>query len=166
MAATAKTVKDVQSHEFVKAYAAHLKRTGKIELPPWHDLVKTAAYKELCPFDADWYYVRAASIARHIYLRGGVGVGGLKKRFGGKSNRGVRPGHYAKASGSVQRHVMQQLEALKILEKHPNGGRRITSDGQRDLDRIAGRIEDRKEPSPIALIQPAAPAAAEEETAA
>jgi ribosomal protein S19E (S16A) len=30
MAATAKTVKDVQSHEFVKAYAAHLKRTGKV----------------------------------------------------------------------------------------------------------------------------------------
>lgn len=46
-------------------------------------------------------------------------------------------------------------------------GRRITSDGQRDLDRIAGRIEDRKEPSPIALIQPADPAPAEaEETAA
>lgn len=54
----------------------------QIELPPWHDLVKTAAYKEMCPFDADWYYVRAASIARHIYLRGGVGVGGFKKRFG------------------------------------------------------------------------------------
>lgn len=33
----------------------------------------------------------------------------------------MRPGHYCKASGSVQRHVMQQLEALKILEKHPNG---------------------------------------------
>ena len=28
--ATAKTVKDVSPHEFVKAYSAHLKRSGKV----------------------------------------------------------------------------------------------------------------------------------------
>ena len=27
------TVKDVSSHAFVKAYAAYLKRTGKLEVP-------------------------------------------------------------------------------------------------------------------------------------
>ncbi|GFP78911.1 40S ribosomal protein s19-3 [Phtheirospermum japonicum] len=31
--ATAKTVKDVSPNEFVKSYASHLKRFGKIELP-------------------------------------------------------------------------------------------------------------------------------------
>lgn len=31
MAATAKTVKDVSPHEFVKAYSAHLKRSGKVK---------------------------------------------------------------------------------------------------------------------------------------
>ncbi len=36
--------------------------------------------------------------------------------------------------------ILQQLEALRIVEKDPNGGRIITSDGQRDLDRIAGRV--------------------------
>lgn len=30
MAGTAKTVKDVSSHDFVRAYAAHLKRSGKV----------------------------------------------------------------------------------------------------------------------------------------
>jgi hypothetical protein len=30
--ASAKTVKDVSSHEFVRAYAAHLKRSGKVVL--------------------------------------------------------------------------------------------------------------------------------------
>jgi hypothetical protein len=30
MAGTAKTVKDVPSHDFVRAYAAHLKRSGKV----------------------------------------------------------------------------------------------------------------------------------------
>lgn len=32
MAATARTVKDVSPHEFVKAYAAHLKRSGKVNI--------------------------------------------------------------------------------------------------------------------------------------
>ena len=57
-------VKDVAANDFVVAYAAHLKRIGKIEVPKWADLVKTASYKELAPYDPDWYYIRAAAIAR------------------------------------------------------------------------------------------------------
>ena len=53
------TVKDVAAQDFVIAYAAHLKRIGKIEVPKWADLVKTAAFKELAPYDQDWYYIRA-----------------------------------------------------------------------------------------------------------
>ncbi|KAG0504900.1 hypothetical protein M758_N010000 [Ceratodon purpureus] len=151
----AKTVKDVSSHEFVRNYAAHLKRSGKIEVPVWADLVKTATFKELAPYDADWYYIRAgtcfraleppvhgiaASMARKIYLRGGIGVGAFKKIYGGRKSNGVRPSHFAKSSGSIARHCLKQLEALNIVEKDPKGGRRITSDGQRDLDQVAGRI--------------------------
>lgn len=44
---------------FIKAYAAYLKRTGKLEVPKWVDLVKTGTFKELAPYDPDWYYVRA-----------------------------------------------------------------------------------------------------------
>ena len=64
------TVKDVASHDFVIAYAAHLKRIGKIEVPKWADLVKTGTTRELAPYDPDWYYIRAAAIARRVYLRG------------------------------------------------------------------------------------------------
>ncbi|KAL2912368.1 Protein component of the small (40S) ribosomal subunit [Polyrhizophydium stewartii] len=134
------TVKDVSAHSFVKAYAAYLKRTGKLELPKWVDLVKTGAHKELAPYDPDWYYVRAASVARHIYLRGGVGVGGLKKNYGGAKNRGNRPHHSGVGSGSVARSVFQSLEKIKVLELDPNGGRRISVDGRKDLDRIAQQI--------------------------
>ncbi|KAJ3281994.1 40S ribosomal protein S19 [Borealophlyctis nickersoniae] len=134
------TVKDVSAHAFVKAYAAYLKRTGKLEVPKWVDLVKTGAYKELAPYDQDWFYVRAASVARHIYLRNGVGVGALKKKYGGRQNRGSRPHHSAVASGSIGRKVLQALEKIKVLEKDPNGGRRISTDGQKDLDRIAQQI--------------------------
>ena len=44
---------------FIAAYASHLKRSGKIEVPQWVDMVKTGAFKELAPYDQDWFYIRA-----------------------------------------------------------------------------------------------------------
>ncbi|KAI8826377.1 40S ribosomal protein S19 [Chytriomyces hyalinus] len=137
---TGVTVKDVSAHSFVKAYAAYLKRTGKLEVPKWVDLVKTSTHKELAPYDPDWFYVRAASVARHIYLRPQVGVGALKKNYGGSKNRGNRPHHHQNASGSVLRKVLQALEKIKVLEKDETKGRTISQDGQKDLDRIAAQI--------------------------
>ncbi|KAH9778062.1 hypothetical protein WN944_013894 [Citrus x changshan-huyou] len=137
---TAKNVKDVSPHEFVKAYAAHLKRSGKIELPTWNDIVKTGTLKELAPYDPDWYYIRAASMARKIYLRGGLGVGSFRRIYGGGKRNGSRPPHFSKSSGSVARHILHQLQDTNIIELDSKGGRRITSSGQRDLDQVAGRI--------------------------
>ncbi|ERM99909.1 hypothetical protein AMTR_s00110p00069670 [Amborella trichopoda] len=131
-----RTVKDVSPHEFVKSYSAHLKRSGKIELPKWVDLVKTGTFKELAPYDPDWYFIRAASMARKIYLRQGIGVGGFQKIYGGRKRNGSCPPHFCKSSGAVARHILQQLEKVKIIEFDPKGGRRITSSGQRDLDQI------------------------------
>ena len=31
-----------------------------MEVPTWVDTVKTASYKELAPYDPDWFYIRAA----------------------------------------------------------------------------------------------------------
>jgi len=58
-------------------------RSGKMKVPEWVDLVKTAKYKELAPYDEDWYYTRCAAIARHMYIRSPVGVGTTQKIFGG-----------------------------------------------------------------------------------
>ncbi|KAH9623344.1 hypothetical protein KSS87_000316 [Heliosperma pusillum] len=135
-----KAVKDVSPHDFVKAYASHLKRSGKMELPHWTDIVKTGKHKELAPYDPDWYYIRAASIARKVYLRGGIGVGGFRRIYGGSQRNGSRPRHFCKSSGSVARHILQQLQSINIIEIDPKGGRKITSSGQRDLDQVAGRI--------------------------
>eukprot|EP01105_Mastigella_eilhardi_P005701 TRINITY_DN1735_c0_g1_i1.p2 TRINITY_DN1735_c0_g1~~TRINITY_DN1735_c0_g1_i1.p2 ORF type:complete len:187 (-),score=59.86 TRINITY_DN1735_c0_g1_i1:104-664(-) len=135
------TLKDVAPHDFVMAYAKYLKKAGKVELPKWVDLVKTGISKELAPSDPDWYYIRAAAVARRIYLRNGTGVGALRKIYGTKKNNGCMPGHFTIASGSVLRSVVQQLEALKVVEKDPSGhGRRISSSGRRDLDRIASQL--------------------------
>jgi len=133
------------AQKFIVAYADFLKRQGKLQIPGWVDTVKTSHSNELPPQSPDWFYVRAAAVARHVYLRKSVGVGRLRKVHGSTKNRGSRPSHHVDASGSVDRKVMQSLEKLGILEKidedeeggSGKGGRRITQAGMRDLDRIA-----------------------------
>lgn len=134
------TVRDVDAHKFIKAYAAHLKRSGKMEVPAWVDLVKTSTAKETSPQNPDWFYVRVASIARHVYLNPNVGVGALKTIHGSRKNNGVRPSHHAECTGNINRKALQALEKLKLLAKDSKGGRRITSEGQRDLDHVAGSL--------------------------
>merc|ERR1712098_988338 len=92
---TMPNVKDVDAAQFINAYAQHLKRSGKIEMPTWVDIVKTGAFKEQAPYDPDWWYIRAATLARHVYLHMSVGVGALCKLHGGPKNRGFRPSHHS-----------------------------------------------------------------------
>jgi len=132
------SVRDVPADKFIQAYADFLKRQGRLPIPAWVDTVKTSQAKELPPQNPDWFYVRSAAVARHIYLRKTVGVGRLRKAHGGTKNRGVAPSHHVDASGSVERKVLQALEKIGVLEHDEDkGGRRITQSGQRDLDRIA-----------------------------
>ena len=138
------TVKDVDAQAFVEAYAKYLKRSGRVVLPKYVDYAKTAPRKELAPADPDWYYVRCASIARRVYVKGGVGVGWLARAYGGNSNKGVRRNHHVNAASGVIRSCIQSLESMKVLEQGKNGGRVVTSTGRRDLDRIAAQIADRK----------------------
>merc|ERR1712027_285013 len=105
--------------------AAHFKKSGKMKVPEWVDLVKTNVGKELAPYDEDWFYVRCASIARHIYIRSPVGVSTIRKIYGIRKSNGSSPSHWQ-----------------KVVEKDTtNGGRRLTSQGRRDLDRIAAQIK-------------------------
>eukprot|EP00771_Trimastix_marina_P004038 gnl/Trimastix_PCT/77.p2 GENE.gnl/Trimastix_PCT/77~~gnl/Trimastix_PCT/77.p2 ORF type:complete len:169 (+),score=33.00 gnl/Trimastix_PCT/77:50-508(+) len=134
------TLKDVAPAAFVATYAAHLKRQGRLSPPKWTEYVKTGHGKELPPLDPDWYFVRAASVARKIYLRGGLGVGALRRIYGGKKRFGVASAHFVKGSGKVVRDILLRLEDMGIVEAAPGGGRRITSQGQGDLDRIASQV--------------------------
>ena len=133
-------VRDVSAAAFIEAYAEHLKNSDKFEAPVWSDTVKTACFKELAPYGDDWYYIRAASIARKVYLRPGVGVGMLQKWYGGTYRRGARTEHFRKASAGVIRSVLIQLEEMRVVEQMESGGRRVTTVGQQDLDRIAGSV--------------------------
>merc|ERR1712106_240003 len=107
-------VKDVDQQEFVKAFAALLRKSGKVKVPSWADQVKTAVFKALSPYDQDWYYVRCASLARHLYFR--------------------------VANGKIIRKCLQSLEAIKLVKKSDFRGRAVTPQGQRDMDRVAAMI--------------------------
>merc|ERR1711934_1348817 len=142
MARRSVTVKDVPADEFIKACADYLKRQPKFDVPKYHDIVKTGVIKELAPYDEDWFYVRAASILRKVYLRKGTGVGALKKWYGGSTgtHRGTRKGHFSTASGAIIRKAMFELEKLQMMEHCEDGGREISSKGRAEMDRIAGNI--------------------------
>merc|ERR1711924_222832 len=103
----------------------------------------TGTFKELAPYDEDWFFIRSASIARKVYLRKGTGVGALKKWYGGSSgtHRGTRKAHFTTASGAIIRKSMLELEKLEMMEPTGDGGRMITSKGRAEMDRIAGNIQ-------------------------
>ncbi|OUZ99515.1 Ribosomal protein S19e [Macleaya cordata] len=81
-----------------------------MELPHWTDIVKTVTFKELAPYDPDWYYVRAASMARKIYMWQGSGAGGSRKIYSGRKRKESRPPHFCKSSCSIACHILQQLQ--------------------------------------------------------
>lgn len=89
------TVKDVPANEFIKAYAEHLKKNDKIKIPGWSDWVTTATGKDLAPLDDDWFYIRAAALARKVYVRGNTGVGVLRHFYGFNKKIGNRRSHHS-----------------------------------------------------------------------
>ena len=54
-----------------------------MKVPEWVDIVKLGKFNEMAPYDDDWYYIRAASVARHLYIRHPCGVGTFTKVYGG-----------------------------------------------------------------------------------
>ena len=51
------------------------------------------------------YYVRCASLARHLYMRGNAGVGAFRKVYGGSKDNGFAPSHFRVANGNIIRKV-------------------------------------------------------------
>ncbi|EER04288.1 40S ribosomal protein S19, putative [Perkinsus marinus ATCC 50983] len=135
----AKTVKDVPAELFIKAFAAHLKAQGQMEVPKWAEYIKTGTQRELAPYDDDYLYIRAAAIARRIYIRPNIGVGALRKIFGMKSNSGTCRTHFTLGAGKINRFLLQQLEKMGFIAQSDamKGGRIITSLGRQTLDTVA-----------------------------
>jgi small subunit ribosomal protein S19e len=137
------TIHDVNASELIKKTASSLKNEEEIKEPDWAKFVKTGASKERPPVERDWWFTRSASVLRKVYVLGPIGVSKLRKKYGGKKNRGHKPGKFYKGGGNILRKVLQQLEKaelIKYAEKGVHKGRIITPKGKKFLDKIATEI--------------------------
>ncbi len=124
--------------EFNLKLAEALKEIPEFEIPEWVLFVKSSVAKERVPEDENFWYMRAASILRQLYLKGVVGVGSLRTRYGGKKRRGVKPPKFRKSSGKIIRVILQQAEKAGLVEMvdKRQHGRRLTEQGRDFLDSI------------------------------
>lgn len=60
-------------------------------------------------------------MARKIYLKGGIGIGGFRKIYGCTKNNGASKSHFSKSSGAIARSVLKNLEKLGFVEHDANG---------------------------------------------
>lgn len=124
--------------KYIPVLAEALKKVEQFQIPEWANFVKTGTSKQRPPMSEDFWYTRAASILRQLYLRGVVGVGKLRTRYGSKKDRGTRPDEFRKASGKIIRVILQQAEEAGFVEKvtRLQHGRRLTKQGRDFLDSI------------------------------
>jgi len=134
----AKTIFAQNPEKYVPALAEALKKVPEFEVPEWAAYVKSGVSRERPPMSDDFWYTRAASILRQLYIKGVVGVGKLRTRYGSRKDRGGKPDRFRKASGKIIRVILQQAEAAGLVEKvvRLQHGRRLTQAGRDFLDSI------------------------------
>lgn len=133
------TVYDVPASELIVALKDELKKIDVIKPPEWAPFVKTGGNRERQPQDPDWWYTRAASLLRKVHINGPVGVPTLRRVYGGRKNRGVKPDAPARGSGSIIRNCLKQLESAGLVAK-VSGGRTSSPQGVSLMDKAAHKI--------------------------
>lgn len=132
------TVRSIEPGKYNLTLAEALKKMPEFKKPEWVDYVKTGADKARPNVDPDFWYKRAASILRQVYVKGIVGVSRLRTRYGGRKDRGMRPAEFKKAGGKIIRLILQQAETAGLLEKSKSkkAGRMLTAKGKQLLESI------------------------------
>jgi len=134
--------RDIKPQELVNKAAEELKKAKEVQMPDWARFVKTGVHKERSPANLDWWHQRAASVLRRVALLGPIGVAKLRKKYGGRQDRGTKPDRFALAGGKILRTVLQQLRKeglIKQVEKGVHKGNVITPKGQAFLDKAVKR---------------------------
>ncbi|MCD6229275.1 MAG: 30S ribosomal protein S19e [Candidatus Diapherotrites archaeon] len=137
------TVYDVPPAKLIEKVSAKLQGFNELKPPEWAKFVKTSPHSTRAPEKEDWWFTRAASILRKIYISGPIGTSSLKSVYGGKTNRGAKPEKKGKASGNAIRKIMQGFESVGFVENKT--GRIITAKGKSFLDKIATEIKKESE---------------------
>ncbi len=131
-------IRSIESGKYNIMLADALKKVKEFSKPEWIDFVKSSTHKQRPPADPDFWYKRAASILRQIYIKGVVGVERLRSRYGGRKDRGVQPPEFRKAGGKLIRKILQQAESAGFVEKskEKKAGRKLTAKGKDFLESI------------------------------
>jgi small subunit ribosomal protein S19e len=131
---------DVSQAELIQALSQELKAVEQIKAPEWAPFVKTGVSRERPPTQEDWWHTRSASVLRKVALLGPVGTQKLRRKYGGRQNRGYKPEIQRDGSGNLIRKILQQLEAAKLVAQVDKAGRKgriVTPTGQSLLDKAA-----------------------------
>lgn len=132
------SIYNLDAREFNNKLAEELKKIPEFKEPNWIYFVKSSVARERPIQESDFWHKRAASILRQIYINKTVGVNRLKKRYGGKKSRGVKPSRKKEGSGKIIRNILQQAEKAGLLEKaiEKSKGRKLTDKGIKLLESI------------------------------
>ena len=133
------SIYEVPADKFNEKLAEALSKLEEFKMPEWAVFVKTSPARARVPFEREWWYKRAASILRQVYIRGVVGVNKLKNRYGGRKSRGMRPEEFRKGSGKIIRVILQQAEQAGFLAKSDGKkkGRQLTKKGLEFMNKIS-----------------------------
>ncbi|MCS7122394.1 MAG: 30S ribosomal protein S19e [Candidatus Micrarchaeota archaeon] len=127
-------VVETRADLLIRKLAERLK--GELPKPEWVDYVKAGVYAERPPESEDFWWIRAAAIMRKLYLNGSIGVSRMRRLYGKRKKRGVKPEHRYPAGGKIIRNIFQGLERLGYV-KRTERGRELTGKGRALLDELA-----------------------------
>ena len=133
------SARDVPSGKLIPALAEQMKSVPAIQVPDWAYYVKTGSHAERPPASSDWWFTRAASLLRKLYLHGPVGLSELESAYGGTKALHYFPKHHRNAGGSNIRKILRQLEQAELVSKTPKG-RVLTPKGRAMLDKVSKEI--------------------------
>ncbi len=124
-------IRIIEPGKYNAKLADALKKSGDFSKPEWVDFVKSGTNKERPINDPDFWYKRAASILRQIYIKEIVGVQSLRTRYGGRKDMGMKPPRFKKGGGKIIRLILQQAEKAELVEKAKGKkmGRQLTKKG-------------------------------------
>lgn len=133
-------VYDVPADKLIESLAEHLKKVPELEQPQWAPYVKTGSHAERPPQRPDWWYTRAASILRKVYVHGPIGLQKLESAYGGSKALAYFPKHHRDAGGAIIRNALKELEQADLVAKQGNKGRVLTPKGVALLDKASKDI--------------------------
>ena len=130
---------DVPSNKLISVLAEQMKSVTTVQQPDWARYVKTGSHAERPPSNSDWWFTRAASLLRKLYIHGPVGLTDLERAYGGTKALHYFPKHHRDAGGSNIRKILKQLEQAELVAKTPKG-RVLTPKGRALLDKASKAI--------------------------